>query len=439
MIDIKIIKEDPQRIEAELKKRGIKLDVKKLTKLDEERRKFQQEFDKVRSEQKKVKTAVAGKQLKEKLKKIEGKLKVAQEDFDTLCEHLPNFSAEDVPVADDESGNETVREVGEQGIIEGAKPHYEIPGIKPLIDFERGAKVSGNRFWYLKGALVDLEFALIRYALDFYGKKGFTSMRPPTIVNRNAMIGTGFFPAESHEVYFVSSLEAEAEAHKAAKGDKEAAAEVIGRQDKYADRYLSGTAEVPLASYHAGEMLDELPVKYAGFAPAYRREAGSYSKDTKGIMRGHEFDKVELFVFSDPAKSWDVHEELQKDAEAFWNSLEVPFRVVNICTGDLGAPNAKKYDIEAWLPGADRYMEVASNSNDTDFQARRLKIKHQGKSGGKTGTELVHTLNNTAVAVGRAIIAITENQQDKDGNVEIPEVLRKYLSFSRIKADGTTE
>ncbi len=409
MIDLKTIKNEPQRIESELKKRGIELDVKQLTKTDEDRRKLQQEFDAVRSEQKKVKTAADGRQLKEKLKKIEEKHNKAQAAFDVLYLQLPNFSADDVPVADDESGNETIKEVGDQSVIEGAKPHYEIPGIKPLIDFERGAKVSGNRFWFLKGPLVHLEFALVRYALDYYTEKGFTPMRPPTIVRESAMTGTGFFPAEAHETYALDNDDAE---------------------DEHPKKYLSGTAEVPLASYHAGETLDELPVKYAGFAPAYRREAGSYGKDTKGIMRGHEFDKVELFVFADPEKSWDAHEELQRDAEAFWTSLEVPFRVVNIATGDLGAPNAKKYDIEAWLPGAERYMEVASNSNDTDFQARRLKIK----SGGR----LVHTLNNTAVAVGRAIIAIAENKQDKDGTVGIPQVLQKYLPFKRINQDGTT-
>ncbi|MDP9212172.1 MAG: serine--tRNA ligase [bacterium] len=422
MIDLKIIKDDPQRVETELKKRGITLDVKKLAKLDEARRKFQQEFDTGRAEQKKVKTAADGKQLKEKLKKIEEKHNKVQTEFDELYLRLPNFSADDVPTGKDESDNVTVKDVGDQGVVEGAKPHYEIPSIKPLIDFERGAKVSGNRFWFLKGALVDLEFALIRYAFDFYTEKGFQKMRVPTIVKHDAMQGTGFFPAEKQEIY---QLLREPTATILVNDEKP-----DSRHESPIKQFLSGTAEVALASYHADETLDELPVKYAGFAPAYRREAGSYGKDTKGIMRGHEFDKVELFVFADPAKSWEILEELQKDAEAFWTSLEVPFRVVNIATGDLGAPNAKKYDIEAWLPGAERYMEVASNSNDTDFQARRLKIKHGG--------ELVHTLNNTAVAVGRAIIAITENKQDKDGTVEIPQVLHQYLPFKRINQDGTT-
>ncbi len=409
MIDIKIIKDDPQRIEAELKKRGIKLDVKKLAKLDQDRRKHQQEFDTVRSEQKKAKSPEKGKKLKEQVKAAEAKHRETSEQFDALCLQLPNFSADDVPVADDESGNETIKEVGDKPDLKNPRPHYGIPAIEPHIDFERGAKVSGNRFWFLKGPLVHLEFALVRYALGFYAEKGFAPMRPPSIVRESAMTGTGFFPAEAHEIYALDNDDSE---------------------DEHPKKYLSGTAEVPLASYHAGETLDALPVKYAGFAPAYRREAGSYGKDTKGIMRGHEFDKVELFVFADPAKSWDAHEELQKDAKAFWTSLEVPFRVVNIATGDLGAPNAKKYDIEAWLPGAERYMEVASNSNDTDFQARRLKIKHGG--------ELVHTLNNTAVAVGRAIIAITENKQGKDGSVGIPQVLHQYLPFKRINQDGTT-
>jgi seryl-tRNA synthetase len=316
---------------------------------------------------------------------------------------LPNFSHQSVPVAEDESGNEVIKTVGEKRKLENPQPHYEIPSIKPLIDFERGAKVSGSRFWYLKGPLVNLEFALIQYALAFYAEKGFTPMRPPSLVNQEAMQGTGFFPADANEIYTVEDETA---------GD--------------AKKYLSGTAEVPLASYHAGEKLDpkELPVKYIGFAPAYRREAGSYGKDTKGIIRGHEFDKLELFVFSDPAKSWEMHEELQAHAEEFWTSLGIPFQVVNIASGDLGPPNAKKLDIEAWMPGEGKYREVASNSNDTDFQARRLGIK--------TGQEYVHTLNNTACAVGRAIVAIVENYQQENGTVVMPDALHQYLPFKEI-------
>jgi seryl-tRNA synthetase len=453
VIDLSVIKDDPDRIRAELKKRGSKLDVDKLVELDGKRRELQQKYDERRAEQKGVKDKEAGKELKQVLKEIEGGQKPVQEEFNALYLQLPNFAADDVPEGKDESENRVAKEAGDKPQIKDPKPHYEIPAIKPLIDFERGAKVSGNRFWYLKGALVQLEFALTRYALDFYEKKGFLAMRPPTIVNHAAMKGTGFFPAEENEIYEVLTGTEEdfvfgeipmdkkpeqqgrawelvekmyEEAKQYGKISRENAREYFALVSKRG--YLSGTAEVPLASYHSGERLDDLPVKYIGFAPAYRREAGSYGKDTKGILRGHEFDKLELFVFSDPEKSWDAHAELQQNAEEFWASLGIPFQVVDICTGDLGAPNAKKTDIEAWMPGEGKYREVASNSNDTDFQARRLKIK--------SNKEFVHTLNNTACAIGRAIACITENYQRDDGSVDMPKALLPYLPFKKITPTG---
>ncbi len=405
MIDLSIIRDDPDRIRAELKQRGMDLDVDKLVKLDTERRKLQAQYDEQRAEQKGVTDPTAGKKLKDKLKKLEEQRRKVDEDFEALYLQLPNFAADGVPTKPDEP----IKTVGEKPKSKDPKPHYEIAGIKPLIDFERGAKVSGNRFWFLKGALVQLEFALTRYALDFYEKKGFTAMRPPTMVRESAMTGTGFFPAEASEIYALDNDDTE---------------------DEHPKKFLSGTAEVPLAAYHSGETLDpkELPIKYIGFAPAYRREAGNYGQDTKGILRGHEFDKLELFVFAAPDKSWGTHEELQKQAEEFWNSLKIPFQVVNICTGDLGAPNAQKLDVEAWLPGEGKYREVASNSNDTDFQARRLNIK--------SNQQLVHTLNNTACAIGRAIVAITENYQRDDGSVDMPAVLHPYLPFKKITPTG---
>lgn len=405
MIDTKIIRDDPDRIRAELKKRGIKLDVDRLAELDAKRRDLQRRYDEQRAEQKGVKDSAAGKQLKDALKKIEEQRRKVDEDFEALYLQLPNFSADGIPTKSDEP----IKMVGEKPKLKDPQPHDDIPAIKPLIDFERGAKVSGNRFWFLKGALVQLEFALTRYVLDFYEQRGFTAMRPPTMVRESAMTGTGFFPAEASEIYALDNDDTE---------------------DEHPKKFLSGTAEVALASYHAGETLDpkELPVKYVGFAPAYRREAGNYGQDTKGILRGHEFDKLELFVFAAPDKSWDAHEELQANAEEFWTSLGIPFQVVNICAGDLSAPNAKKLDVEAWLPGEGRYREVASNSNDTDFQARRLKIKSNKK--------LVHTLNNTACAIGRTIVAITENYQREDGSVDMPEVLHPYLPFKKITNTG---
>lgn len=410
MIDTDIIKNDPQRIKDELKARGITdLDVDRLVELDGLRRKYQQAYDEKRSEQKKAKDAKSGTKLKKEVQQLEEDLRAATKEFEPLYLSLPNFHAEDTPVGKDEEDNQTVKESGEKREIKSAKPHYEIPAIAPLIDMERGAKVSGNRFWYLKGALVQLQFAITQYALDFYLAKGYVPMRPPAIVKEEAMIGTGFFPADADVIY---TVEGETD-------EKERPAQ-----------YLSGTAEVPLAAYHSGEKLDikDLPVRYLGYSPAYRRESGSYGRDTKGITRGHEFDKIELFVYADPAKSWEMHEQMQAEAEEFWTSLGVPFRVLNMCTGDIGAPNAKKYDTEAWLPGERRYREVGSNSHDTDFQARRLRIKTS------TG-EYVHTLNNTATAIGRTIIAITENYQQPDGSVDMPEVLQKYLPFKMISKE----
>lgn len=403
MIDMKTIRDEPSRIRTELKARGSSLKIDDLVAADQERRELQQRFDELRAKQKETRDPVAGATIKRDLAEIETQQREVSARFEVLYLQLPNFRHESAPVGPDESGNVVTKTVGKKPDIQGAKPHFDIPAIAPLIDFERGAKVSGSRFWYLKGALVHLEFALIRYVLDFYGAKGFLPMRPPTIVGEDAMRGTGFFPADANEIYVVSDPD-----------------------DSAKRKFLSGTAEVPLASYHSGENLDagSLPIRYIGFAPAYRREAGSYGKDTKGILRGHEFDKLELFIFSKPESSWDAHEELQAAAEEFWTSLGIPFQVVNICTGDLGAPNAKKYDIEAWLPGEGAYREVGSNSNDTDFQARRLRIK--------SGGEYVHTLNNTACAIGRAIIAIVENYQQQDGSVDMPEVLKPYLPFSSI-------
>lgn len=422
MIDIKLIKDDPERIRTELTKRNSGLNLDQLVQFDEERRRLQQEVDSLRAEQKAANDEIAAakgsekqskisamKDVAEKVKKAEAAFTTAETEFNKLVLSLPNFSHDSVPVAPDESGNEVIKTVGEKPKLKDPKPHYEIPAIKPLIDFERGAKVSGSRFWYLKGALVHLEFALIRYTLDFYTAKGYLPMRTPDIVKEEAMYGTGFFPADANEIYQVEG----------------------GTDGEDTERkFLIGTAEVPLASYHSGETLDpaNLPIKYIGFSPAYRREAGTYGKDMKGIIRGHQFDKLELFVFANPEESWNIHEQMQADAEEYWTSLAIPFQVLNIATGDLGAPNAKKYDIEGWMPGEGRYRELASNSNDTDFQARRLKIK---SSGG-----LVHTLNNTASAINRPIIAITENYQREDGSVDMPEVLKPYLPFDRITKEG---
>ncbi|MGH8914567.1 MAG: serine--tRNA ligase, partial [Acidimicrobiia bacterium] len=289
------------------------------------------------------------------------------------------------------------------GMTEGTD-HATLGESLDIIDTIRGAKVSGSRFGYLKGKGALLEFSLVRWAMDHLVAEGFTPMIPPVLVREEALVGTGFFPEAREQVYEVPRDEL----------------------------FLVGTAEVPLAAYHGDEILsgDELPVRYAGFSTCFRREAGTYGKDTAGIFRVHQFDKVEMFVFSAPEASADEHERLLGVEEKLVAELEVPYRVVNVAAGDLGASAAKKYDIEAWFPGEQNFREITSCSNTTDYQARRLKVRVRTEA----GNEMLHTLNGTACAVGRSVLAILENHQQPDGSVVIPEALRRYTGFDVIES-----
>ena len=275
-----------------------------------------------------------------------------------------------------------------------------------LLDSEAGARVSGSRFVYLKGPLVRLQFALVQWALDLVEQRGFTPVIPPVLVREQALFGTGMLPDTEQQLYRVPEDEL----------------------------YLVGTSEVPLASLHAGEILStgELPRRYAGFSPCFRREAGAAGKDTQGLFRVHQFDKVEMFTFVEPEQSQAEHERLLSIEEEILRTLGIPYRVVNIAVGDLGASAAKKYDLEAWLPGQERFRELTSCSNTTDYQARRLDVRYRSAEGGSPRP--VHTLNGTAVAVGRTIIAIVENHQREDGTIEIPEVLHRFGAPETIKA-----
>jgi seryl-tRNA synthetase len=285
-----------------------------------------------------------------------------------------------------------------------ALDHSELGQRLDLIDVEKGTALSGNRFWYLKNELVDLEMALIHFAWKKMRQAGFIPMAVPHLVREKAMFGTGFFPAEMNEIYKVNPGED--------------------------DLFLIGTAEVPLINYHADEVLDlSKAKKYFALTPAYRREAGSYGQDTKGILRGHQFDKIEMVIFCEPAQSESMHQEILSLEESIYQALELPYHVVNICTGDLGAVAAKKYDLEAWMPGQNKYREITSCTNATDYQARRLNIRYN-KDGKK---ELCHTLNGTVIALGRVMIAIMENYQTKDGSIIMPKVLHEYLDFKEIK------
>jgi seryl-tRNA synthetase len=421
MLDIKIVRENPDRIRQELAHRGMAFDFDSFLKLDEERRAQIARLDALRAEQHKASDVI--RELKEEDRAahiesiwnikdaigiLEEKVSRLESSFTDLLLQLPNITHESVPVGLDESGNIRVRTWGKKPSFDfDPLEHYLVPAIQQLIDCERGAKISGSRFWYLKGALARLDMALMHYAFDFYAKKGFVPMITPMLVREDAMVGTGFFPADKNEIYSVNPGED--------------------------NLFLTGTAEVPLAGYHMDEVIDLSggPLKYMGYSGCFRREAGTYGKDMKGILRGHQFNKVEMFIFCEPKDSWDMHEFLLQCSEEFMQSLGLHYQVLNMCTGDIGAPNAKKYDIETWMPGQDRYRETASCSNDTDFQARRLHTKYSAQDGKK---HFVHTLNNTACADLRIIIAIIENYQQKDGSVRIPEVLHSYCGFDSISA-----
>ncbi|KKW34289.1 MAG: Serine-tRNA ligase [Candidatus Giovannonibacteria bacterium GW2011_GWA2_53_7] len=408
MLDLNFIRQNPDKIKTNNQIRKCEVDVDDILKLDAARRELVSKIDSLRAalnqkskSKPEAKEIASLKSLGEKIKKLEAKLKSIEDDWRDLLIQLPNITHSSVPVGQDETGNVVVKTWGKvPKFTFPPQEHWQLGERLDLIDMERGAKVSGARFWYLKNDLVMLEFALIQYAAQFMRDKGFIPMLVPILVRERAMFGTGFFPADENEIYQVNSEEEK--------------------------MYLIGTSEVPLASYHMDEVLDvaDEPLKYFGFSTCFRREAGAAGKDMRGIIRGHQFDKLEMLVFCNETDSWSIHEEMLKIAEKFWQSLKIPYQVLNMCTGDIGAPNAKKYDIEGWLPGQGKYREVASCSNDTDFQARRLGIKYAGKDGNK---KFVHTLNNTVCALGRTMVAIMENYQQPDGSIEIPKVLRVWM------------
>jgi len=321
-----------------------------------------------------------------------------EEQRDAALAALPNLADPDAPAQDT-----VVREVGD--VRGSGRDHVELAG--ELIDTEAAARVSGSRFAYLKGDLVLIELALVRYAIEVARAEGFQPVVPPVLVREAALFGTGFLPDTEQQIYRLADD----------------------------DLYLVGTSEVPLASLHADEILggEELPIRYAAFSSCFRREAGAAGKDTRGIFRVHQFDKVEMFAFVAPEESPEEHERLLAIEERILQELELPYRVVAIAASDLGASAAKKYDCEAWLPGQARYRELTSCSNTTDFQARRLNIRYRAQG---ARPQPVHTLNGTAVAVGRTIIALLENGQHDDGSVRLPEVLTAYGAPADLPAHG---
>jgi seryl-tRNA synthetase len=412
VLDLKQIRRDPERVRAALARRGADAALDELLALDARRLEILPRLEQLRATQNAASERIAAAKREgadasaaiEEMRGVAAEVKQLQAELNAVDESLRAASA-GVPNLPDPSApeeDEVLREVGDGGAA--GRDHLELLG--DLVDMEAGARVAGSRFAYLKGPLVLLELALVRWALELLGGKGFEPVVPPVLVREEALFGTGFLPDTEQQIYALPEDEL----------------------------YLAGTSEVPLASLHAGEIVAEerLPLRYAGFSPCFRREAGAAGKDTRGIFRVHQFDKVEMFAFVRPEESGDEHERLLAIEEEILGALGIPYRVVNIAVGDLGASATKKYDLEAWLPGQQRYRELTSCSNTTDFQARRLDVRFRPGDGG--AVRHVHTLNGTAVAVGRTIIAIAENHQREDGRVEVPEVLHRYGAPATIAA-----
>jgi len=413
MLDIKQIREDPEHFRVALARRELAERVDELLAADERRRSLTVRVDELRAQQNRASKAIGRAesdekpaliaevgQVSAKLKELEPELAEADAALQALLAATPNLPHESAPDGfTDEDAVEVRRNHDEPPVFDfDPRDHAAIGELLGVLDTDRGARTSGSRFVYLLGDLVLVQFALMRSAVDILVEKGFTPVIPPVLVREEAMYGTGFLPADEAQIYKTA-------------------------ED---DLYLVGTAEVPLAALHMGEILDEseLPLRYAGYSSCFRREAGTYGKDLGGMFRVHQFDKVEMFSFTTPEVSWDEHEYLVSVEEAIVGKLELPYRIVNVAAGDLGGSAAKKYDIEVWLPAQQRYRELTSCSNTTDYQARRLQTRVRRGDG---SLDTLHTLNGTATALGRTMIAILENHQQADGSVVIPEHLWQYL------------
>src|SRR5271169_238308 len=417
MLDVRLLRETPEVIRKDLRKRGW---LDKLPLVDEaaaddaEWRQAKKRVDDLRHTQNKLTAEIAalkraGKDAKDKLAEVKGipdeistlekRAQELQARVKEILMSLPNILHESVPVGPDESGNVTVRTWGKPRVFDFTpKDHLDLLGALGLIDMERAAKISGARFFFLKGDALRLEQSIMRYAVDLLCDRGFTAVGPPLMMRKEAYAGVVDLADFGPVIYKID-------------GD---------------DLYLIATSEHPLVAMHMDEIMagDSLPIKYCGFSPNFRVEAGAHGKDTKGIFRTHQFYKVEQVVFSKPAQSWKLTEELIGNGEAIFQSFGLQYRVVNICTGDIGTVAAKKYDLEAWMPTQERFREMVSCSNVTDYQARRLMIRYKEKQSAEP--TLVHTLNSTAVTT-RALVAVVENFQQRDGSIAIPKPLVPYM------------
>jgi seryl-tRNA synthetase len=412
MLDLKAIRSAPEEARSALARRrdGSDERLARVLELDERRRAILPELEGLRGEKNTASKRIgelqragedasdviaAIKRVGERQKALDAELKAVEEELEPALASLPNLPSESA--ADEDT---VLREVGEAG--KAGKDHLDLVGA--FVDLESGAKVSGSRFAYLRGPLVLLELALVRWTLGLLVERGFEPIVPPVLVREEALFGTGFLPDTEQQIYRVP-------------------------ED---DLYLVGTSEVPLAGLHMDDILDDgdLPARYAGFSPCFRREAGAAGRDTRGLFRVHQFDKVEMFSFVRPEDSLEEHERILGIEEEVMGALGLPYRVVNIAVDDLGSSAAKKYDLEVWLPGQERYRELTSCSNTTDYQARRLDARYRPADG--DGPRHLHTLNGTAVAVGRTIIALVENGQQDDGSVVLPDVLAEFGGPTRL-------
>jgi seryl-tRNA synthetase len=414
VLDIKLIRNDPESVREALRRRGAHAEaaLDKLLELDHSRRELvvgveerrgrrnvvSEEIAQLKRDKQDASGQIAAmRQVGDEIKELEAQLKEVENDLEQELLLVPNLPEPSAPEGGEEDSVVLHTWGAPREFAFTPLDHLDLATPHDLIDMERGARTSGSRFAYLKGDLVFLQFALVQFALGKLASKGFRPVVVPVLVRDEAMYGTGFFPTDMQQVYRV---------------------EADGLN-------LVGTSEVPLAALHMDEILDEadLPVRYVGYSSCFRREAGAAGKDTRGIFRVHQFDKVEMFSFCAPDKSREEHDFMRSIEEELLQDLVLPYRAVNIAAGDLGAPAAKKYDLEAWLPTQGRYREVTSCSNCTDYQARRLKVRAKGDK----SPYLVHTLNGTVVALGRTMIAIMENYQTEDGTVRVPAVLRPFM------------
>jgi seryl-tRNA synthetase len=421
MLDARFVRENIDIVKIALEKRNYEIDLSEFLSIEAERLKLLKEAEELRNKRNVVSEEIGKlkrqkqntdalvaemKGVSDRIKEIDDMLRGIEEKTELFLLNIPNIPHESVPAGKDETGNVEIRKWCQlrQFDFEPLN-HWDIAETLGIIDFETGAKIAGARFSLMKGAGAKLERALMNFMLDVNTSKGYKEIFPPLLVNRESMTGTGQLPKFEAELFRTVDPEF----------------------------YLIPTAEVPVTNIHRGEILreEQLPIYYTAYTPCFRREAGSYGKDVRGLIRQHQFNKVELVKFTRPEDSYNELEKLTADAEDILQKLGLPYRTVVLCTGDMGFSAAKTYDIEAWLPGQKRYREISSCSNFGDFQSRRANIRF--KREGKKGTEFVHTLNGSGLAIGRTLVAILENYQQKDGTVVVPEVLRPYMGMDVIK------